>query len=96
MEPRHSHVVCTHPPSLEPRRGGGGESAWYLLFVHALNFPTFCKTESFPWLVDVRYVFVTVSRLYSVNNDLDQAVSYLQRLGCAAMTLKPEQRASLK
>ena len=43
-------------------------------------------------------VFVTVSRLYFVNNgdflqDLDQAVSYLQRLECAAMT---EQRASLK
>ena len=58
-------------------------------------------TASFPWLVDVRYVFVTVSRSYFVNNgdfiqDLDKAVSYLQRLGCAAMTLEPEQRASLK
>ena len=56
---------------------------------------------SFPWLVDVSYVFVAVSRSYSVNNgdfmqDLDQAVSYLQRLGCAAMMLEPEQRASLK
>ena len=38
---------------------------------------------------------------YFVNNgdfiqDVDKAVSYLQRLGCAAMTLEPEQRASLK
>ena len=56
---------------------------------------------SSPWLVDIRHVDVTVSRLYSVNNgnfiqDLDQAVSYLQRLGGAAMLLEPEQRASLK
>ena len=41
------------------------------------------KTASFPWLVDVRYVFVTVSRSYFVNNgdfmqDLDKAVSYIQ------------------
>ena len=59
------------------------------------------NTASSPWLVDVRYVYVTVSRSYSVNNgdfmqDLDEAVSYLEQLGCAAMMLEPEQRASLK
>ena len=59
------------------------------------------KTASSLLFVDVRYVFATISQSYSVNNgdlmhDLDQAVSYLQRLGCAVMTLKPEQRASLK
>ena len=53
------------------------------------------KTTSYPWPVDIRYVFVTVSRSYNGGfmQDLNWAVSYLQRLGCAAVTLEPEQRA---
>ena len=90
------------PLASNPGTEEGEKSAWYPLFVHALIFlgiPD--KTTSFPWLVDVRFVFITISRSYFVNNgdfiqDLDKAVSYLQRLGCAAMTLEPNHRASLK
>ena len=48
------------------------------------------NTASFPWLVDVRYVYVPYHDRIVSMAILWKAVSYLQRLGYAAMTLEHE------
>ena len=78
---RVSKVYIIIASRTQARRRGKRAPAWYPPFAHALNFPTFDipgipdKTASFPWLVDVRYVFVTVSRSYFVNNGVPSALA---------------------
>ena len=82
-----------------------GERAWYPLFAHALNFPTFQEFRKNTVHLRVMWHHLR-ARSCSINRisltmasvqGVDSALSYaLQRLGCEAMMLKPQQRESVK
>ena len=75
--------------------------AWYQLFAHALNFPTFREFRIIPWYLRVSWRCThTLPYIYSYTADngcTDSAVLYaLLRLRGEARVLKLEKKASMK
>ena len=82
-----------------------GKCAWYPLLEHALNFQAFwefrispCDVCSMMMSLCIRGRMIIVYAIMATCvEDFDHSISYaLRRLGCAAMLLKPKQRAFVK